>query len=223
VTFDQAEYDLRCEWGMAGLAALAPVSDVVIIVDVLRFSSAVDVALAQGASVEPRRWNAARDAGHSPLSPARLQGLAAGSELVMPSPNGSTLAANAGAAATFTACLRNCRAVAERAREFGSRIAVIPAGERWPDGALRPAIEDLLGAAAVLTALRGRPSPEVQAATAIFERFRGDLREVLMQCGSGRELIERGLARDVEIAAEYDVSGVAPILRDGRFIDLSAR
>jgi 2-phosphosulfolactate phosphatase len=221
VTFDQSEYDLRCEWGMAGLAALAPVSDVIIIVDVLRFSSAVDVALAHGASVAPRCWNAARDAGHSPLSPTGLQSLPADSELVMPSPNGSTLAANAGAAVTFTACLRNCRAVAGRALEFGSRIAVIPAGERWPDGSLRPAMEDLLGAGAVLAALPGQPSPEAQAAIALFERFRGNLLETLMHCSSGKELVERGSARDVGLAAEYDVSAAVPILRDGRFIDFS--
>ena len=43
--FDQAEYDLRCEWGMQGLLALAPDSDAVVIVDVLSFSTAVDIAV----------------------------------------------------------------------------------------------------------------------------------------------------------------------------------
>lgn len=218
MTFDQSEYDLRCEWGPAGLEVLAAISDAVIIVDVLRFSTAVDVAVSRGASVAPQRWNAAKHTGRSPLSPSALESVAAGGELTMPSPNGSTLATHAGNAATFTACLRNCRAVADRARQFGPRIAVIPAGERWPDGALRPAIEDLIGAGAVLAALPGRRSPEAEAAAAVFERFRGNLRDTLIRCSSGKELVERGLARDVEMAADYGVSSAAPILRDGRFV-----
>ena len=34
VHYDQAEYDLRCEWGLAGVQALAQISDVLIVVDV---------------------------------------------------------------------------------------------------------------------------------------------------------------------------------------------
>jgi len=33
--FDQSEYALRCEWGAQGVAQLAPISDVLIVVDVL--------------------------------------------------------------------------------------------------------------------------------------------------------------------------------------------
>ena len=53
---DQAEFDLRCEWGLGGLRALGPASDVVVVVDILSFSTAVDVAVANGASVLPYRW-----------------------------------------------------------------------------------------------------------------------------------------------------------------------
>ena len=40
--YDQAEFDIRCEWGIEGLEKLAIISDVVIIVDVLSFSTCVD-------------------------------------------------------------------------------------------------------------------------------------------------------------------------------------
>jgi 2-phosphosulfolactate phosphatase len=32
---DQSEFDVRCEWGEHGVAALAPISDVVNVIDVL--------------------------------------------------------------------------------------------------------------------------------------------------------------------------------------------
>ena len=233
--YDQAEYDLGCEWGLAGVRALAPISYVLIVVDVLVFSTAVDIAVARGASVLPYRWRdssaeafakskgallaSSRSAGGYSLSPPSLQAIPAGTALVLPSPNGSTLCTMAGAAATFTACLRNCRAVAARARAYGSHIAVIPAGEQWGDGALRPAIEDLIGAGAVLADLPGRPSPEAETAIAAFERFQHNLHDALVRSTSGKELVERGFACDVEVAAEYAVSTAVPVMQDDRFVD----
>jgi 2-phosphosulfolactate phosphatase len=56
VLFDQAEYDLRCEWGLQGLLNLSPISDAVVVVDILSFSTAVDIVVANGAFVLPYRW-----------------------------------------------------------------------------------------------------------------------------------------------------------------------
>jgi len=238
VHYDQAEYDLRCEWGLAGVQVLAPIGDVLIVVDVLVFSTAVDIAVARGAAVLPYRWRdssaeafaqskgallaSSRSRGGYSLSPPSLQSIPAGASLVLPSPNGSALCTTAGAAATFTACLRNCRAVAAYARARGSRIAVVPAGEQWGDGALRPAIEDLIGAGAVLASLPGRPSPEAETAIAAFERFQHNLHDALARSTSGKELVERGFACDVEAAAEYAVSTAAPVMREDRFVNAAA-
>jgi len=63
--FSQSDFDIRCEWGKQGVFVLAPVSDVVIIVDVLSFSTSVDIAVSQGAIVFPYPW---RDDTTSPMA-----------------------------------------------------------------------------------------------------------------------------------------------------------
>jgi hypothetical protein len=55
MTFDQAEFDIRCEWGLQGVMTLAPISDVVIIVDVFSFTTCVEIATNQGALIYPYR------------------------------------------------------------------------------------------------------------------------------------------------------------------------
>src|SRR6478736_6909555 len=100
------------------------------------------------------------------------------------SPNGSTISAvlaEAGAE-VVAASLRNRAAVAawlvdwlESSSGSGAPpvVVVVPAGERWADDSLRPAVEDLWGAGSVVAALaqrlehRGGPlllSPEAEGA-----------------------------------------------------------
>ncbi len=232
--FDQRGWAVRCEWGAHGIAQLASTSDALVIVDVLSFSTCVDIAVSRGASVLPyhRREDAAafasaqgallagaRDAPHGySLSPASLRAIPSGTRLVLPSPNGATLSMAAGATPTFAACLRNAAAVARAARRYGPRVSVIPAGERWGDGSLRPAIEDLIGAGAVIAHLDGERSPEALVALHAFLGARDRLADVLATCSSGRELAGRGFAEDIALAAELDVSGCAPVLRDGAYV-----
>ena len=233
----QGAYEVRCEWGERAVTLLAPLVDVVVIVDVLSFSTCVEVAASRGAVVLPYPSKDAaaaafaRDAGAAlagergtgpSLSPASLLAIAAGTRLVLPSPNGARLGLAAGATPVLAGCLRNARAAALAARRFGSRVAVIPAGERWPDGSLRPALEDWLGAGAILRHLPGRASPEARAAASAYEQHRAALRDTIAACASGRELIERGFAEDVAIATAADVSETVPVLVDGAFHPLRA-
>jgi 2-phosphosulfolactate phosphatase len=105
------------------------------------------------------------------------------------------------------------------ALKYGPRIAVIPAGERWRnDRSLRPALEDLIGAGAVIQHLPGRRSPEAQAAWAVYREARPDLDGNLRHYGSGKELIERGFEADVPLAAQLNVSDSAPVLVDGAYV-----
>lgn len=245
---DQAEGAVRCEWGEAGVRHLGPQADAVVIVDVLSFSTCVDVALGRGAGVLPFRWRdgraaafaAARGArlasptrrftGGPSLSPTSLLALEAGEQLVLPSPNGGTLCALAEELRpghVYAACLRNAAAVAAHLRAHdgwvhggrghGGRVLVVPAGEGWPDGTLRPALEDWLGAGAVIAALGGPGSPEAQAAAQAFRDAQGCLPEVVGGCSSGRELRERGFGADVALAAQVNVSLCVPRLQTGEF------
>jgi 2-phosphosulfolactate phosphatase len=254
--FDQAGFDARLEWGVEGARVLAGACRVVVVVDVLSFTTAIEVAVGRGAVVFPhdlpdpegsgepqggapvdqgaaafaRRVGAelaggrgAPSPGRFSLSPVSLLDIPPGTRLVLPSPNGSAVAAalaDAGAV-VLAGCLRNASAVARAARQAGGEVpvAVVAAGERRPDGTLRPAVEDLLGAGAVLHALGGRPSPEARAAVAAFRGC--DLPHDLLECASGRELAALGHAADVHLAAGHDLSQVVPVLRGGAFTAVS--
>lgn len=233
--FDQAEFEVRCEWGEAGVTLLAPISDAIIIVDVMSFSTDVVIAAARGASVFPWRFRddsavefarsmnaelaGPRGEARYSLSPASLMTIPPGTRLVLPSPNGSTLSLSAGETPTLAGCLRNSQAVAKAASSHGSKIAVIPCGERWAsDHSLRPAIEDLIGAGAIIRCLGGSLSPESQTAVTAFRDSEADISSRLRQCVSGRELIAKGFEQDVVLAAQVDVDDCAPVLRDGAYL-----
>lgn len=247
--FGQGDFDVRLDWGPTGAAATQ--ADVSVIVDVLSFSTSVTVAVERGSCVFPSRWKddrasefaaahdavlavgrmeASREGATAPpsLSPA---GLLAGDivpRLVLPSPNGSTIAANLaqGSSSVAIGCLRNARAVAEwlaPALEARRSIAVIAAGERWSqDDSLRPALEDHLGAGAILSALVELGfdegfSPEAKAAVALFDTSVEVLHERLHDCVGGRELTSKGFASDVDVAAHLNSSSIVPVLVDGVF------
>jgi 2-phosphosulfolactate phosphatase len=235
MTFDQCEYDIRCEWGAHGLRQLGPGSDAVIIVDVLSFSTCVSIATSRGALVFPYACNddtprayarsmqaelaGPRGTGSYSLSPRSLLDIPPGTRLVLPSPNGATLTLATGHIPTLAGCLRNCRAVAEAAMHCGRRIAVIPAGEQWSeDGSLRFALEDWLGAGAIMAHLRGSLSPEARAAVAGYHAASDNLLDSIERCGSGQELCARGFARDIALAAQVDVDDCAPVLRHGAYV-----
>ncbi len=237
--FAQTAYNIRCEWGMGGISSVGAVSDVVVIVDVLSFSTCIDVATERGAVVFPYRMKsrnaaefaAARSAllaskrgeGAISLSPGSLASIEAGTRVVLPSPNGATLSLSTGAKTTLAGCLRNARAVARAAREMGESIAIIPAGERWPDGSLRPGIEDLLGAGAIIAELNMTKSPEALLAETAFKNASRGLSDILFQSASGRELVESGFGEDVQMAAIHNCSNNVPLLRGDAYLKRGAR
>ena len=223
---------------MAGVETLREQSAALVIVDVLSFSTAVTVAVSQGAVIYPFPYGdrdaaqAAADrvgavlaqprragGGQLSLSPASLRTIPNGTKLLLPSPNGSRLSLAGGGTPVVAGCLRNAAAAARLAREIagGGTVGVIPAGERWPDGSLRPAIEDLLGAGAIIHHLDMPCSPEAQVARDAFRSASDDLASMMRASVSGRELAGWGYGDDVEVALEVDVSDCAPLLSQGAY------
>jgi 2-phosphosulfolactate phosphatase len=235
--YDQSKFTVRCEWGLAGIHWMGGAADVLIIVDALSFSTCVDVAVSRGAEVFPCRWKddgareyarqsgaelavARGEAGRFSLSPVSMRDAIEGTRIVLPSPNGAelTMAAEKLGPIVLTGCFRNCQALAKYATARGKTVAVIPCGERWPDGTLRPAVEDLAAAGAIIANLPGAASPEALAAVSAWNSAKNDVAAFLKSCASGRELIERGFEKDVAIAAELNVSLAVPILRERAYI-----
>ncbi len=242
----QAAYTRRLDWGLDGARALvadARPGDVAVVVDVLSFTTTMTVALERGVVVHPYPWHADDAAAYAAdrdatLAVGRREGLASRSvslspqsflgepdglaRVVLPSPNGSSIAfalRDAGVR-VVGASLRNAPAVARALREVSGRVCVVAAGERWAEERLRPAVEDLWGAGAVLAGLGPEgASPEARAAVAGFLAVRDRLPEALRDCASGRELVEDGFGGDVDLAAAYDVSRVVPILEGDAFVD----
>ena len=243
----QSSHRVRLDWGPTGAAAVADGADIAVVVDVLSFTTTLTVAVERGVVVHPYRWKDERAAEYAAslgavlavgrfeqresggsavsLSPAAMAEVVGVGRVVLPSPNGSTICAALAesGARVVGACLRNRTAVAAWLAPqlaAGATAAVVPAGERWPDGSLRPAVEDLWGAGAVLAALaapRGL-SPEAALARDAFRAVEADLAGALTACASGQELAAVGFADDVRMSAELDVSGVVPLLGpDGAF------
>jgi 2-phosphosulfolactate phosphatase len=131
------------------------------------------------------------------------------------------------AAAIVAGSLTNAAAVARWALEQqggkGDRfmVAVVAAGETRPGGSMRFALEDLLGAGAVIDALAevgiDYCSPESAAASAAFTGLRNATGHLVGASGSGRELAELGRRTEVDEAIRVNSSEEVMVLREFSF------
>lgn len=161
-----------------------------------------------------------RAGGQLSLSPASLVRLEPGARVLLPSPNGSRLSLATGGVPTIAGCLRNATAVARAAASMAGEgvIAVIAAGERWPDQTLRPAVEDWLGAGAIIAALAAEPDTEAELAATTFRAMGDRLADIIRDSRSGRELTGWGHGADVDMALQLDATATVPVLQDGAYL-----
>lgn len=244
----QRGFKVRFDWGLDGATAIDRSINVAVVVDVLSFTTTLSVAIDRGITVLPYRWRdheagSYAESHQAALAVGRSQAVAGTGlslsptsirlhpsppkRLVLPSPNGSTIAHHFRTAEIdcIGACLRNAAVVAEwlsRRGPEGQVVGFIAAGERWPNGNLRPAVEDAWGAGAIISELAHLGwtdlSPEAEFAQAAYERVRGDETNALKSCASGQELVDMGHPTDVEIAAEINHSTLVPLLKNDQFV-----
>ncbi len=207
--FDQRSYQVRLDWGVDGLARLAP-ADVVVVVDVLRFSTTVTRRLEH--SADAVSLDADADAMSTNGAPLARAAEASGAVVLL------------GGVRNATSVARACLAI-QHERAARTSVAVIPAGEltgREPGATLRFAVEDLLGAGAVVAALSAlgtdHTSPDAAAACEAYVGLGRAVAHLLTASGSGLELAERGLGDEVRAAAAIDATDVVPVLRGGAFV-----
>ncbi|MCU1666320.1 MAG: 2-phosphosulfolactate phosphatase [Pseudonocardia sp.] len=129
-------------------------------------------------------------------------------------PTGADAVRNRQAAATWL--------LHRREADPAIRVAIIAAGERWRDGSLRPAIEDLWGVGALVAALAARGwtgiSLEARAAAAAFNSVADGIGPALQCCASGQELAGLGYPEDVDTAAQLGRSHAVPVLEGEAFV-----
>jgi 2-phosphosulfolactate phosphatase len=262
--YEQSDYNIKCEWGIQGVDALKDVTDVFIIVDILSFSSCIDIAVGRGAIVYPHYKRDeetiafAKQLGAElavskkddpegkqySLLLSTLMNIPSGTRLVLPSPNGSSISFAVNDKPLICGCLRNAKSVAEYALKNYKRISVIPAGEKWEDGSLRPSLEDMIGSGAIISYLKGSLSPESLVMLSVYNTLKNNINDLLRDSSSGKEhktifdyfkhnitgalknsisgkeLIERGFEKDIEIASEINVSNCVPVMVKGGFVNM---
>jgi 2-phosphosulfolactate phosphatase len=235
-----SSYRCQLDWGRDGTRRAVERGDVLVIVDVLSFSTAVATAVHNGGIIYPCSQNEDASAiaqhiggevavhrrnvpqkGRFSLSPVTYRNIEPGTKVVLASPNGATCSRYASQVPyLFVGALVNAQAVALAVSQVLEKealnVTMIACGERWEtpseDGELRFAIEDYLGAGAILSYLQQEKSPEAHICEGAFLHVQNKLAQVLWECESGRELCERGFDEDVQHAAQLNVYALVPVM-----------
>ncbi|HEY7414642.1 MAG TPA: 2-phosphosulfolactate phosphatase [Ktedonobacteraceae bacterium] len=249
--YTQHPYRCRFDWGRYGVRQAAERGDILVIVDTLRFSTTTITAVDAGGFIYPcpleedatilaqqiggeaavSRYDGSQR-GRFSLSHATYLHLEPGTRIVLSSPNGATCSRYASQVPfLFVGALVNAKAVATIVSSLLEHqelsVTVIACGERWKtpseDGELRVALEDYLGAGAILSYLPQEKSPEALVCAGAFVQVQNDLLSILWECGSGRELREKGFGMDVQHAARLNVYETVPHMRDNCFEPFDTR
>lgn len=215
----------------------------IIVVDVLRATTTMLAALANGAreilpvaSVEEavrRKDGLGRrddlllcgergsraipgfDLGNSPLEFTTEK--VRGRTLVMTTTNGTpALLAGAAGMTCYVACLRNAATAAEATAKIGADSAILCAGRQG-----RYAMEDALCAGILAHRIRSadgtvRLNDAARTSLLIARRFHKAIDAVLPRTAGGRQLTRAGFADDIRFCAEVDVDSVLPRLHERR-------
>jgi len=228
-------------WGIDGMRRAVEEGAIPGIVDVLRFSSTVTTAVANGFTILPAPTaEAARQLAASTaaavsgptgkarwsLSPLDYVNPREPEDVILVSPNGAALASSLPRGFVgFVACLLNARAagrmLADISREQRKGVALIAAGEAVEDQEAdldhrRFAIEDHLGCGAVLSELNIDLTDEAAACREAFLASKHEYPALIRDGPSGRYLADQGLAADLSHCLLVSIYDTLPVIREGR-------
>lgn len=240
--FNQSPYQCKMDWSFRGVKEASLRGDIIVIVDVLSFSSAMINAVHNGAIIYPfpragdineygNRVGAevcvlersrAKELGLPSLSATSFNESHKDKKYIISSINGATCVKEANDNnLILIGSLLNAESVAgvinKIQKEKGTNITVIASGERWSSvndepRDLRPSIEDYLGAGSILSLLNGTKSPEADICISAYKNSKKDIVGLIKDCGSGRELINMGFPEDVEFCSKINLFKEVPFL-----------
>jgi 2-phosphosulfolactate phosphatase len=240
--FNQAPFQCRMDWGIRGVKEASLRGDIIIVVDVLSFSSAITNAVHQGVIIYPFPRTGdineygklvgaevcilerarARELGLPSLSATSFNESHKNKKYIVSSINGATCVKEANENNyIFIGCLLNASAVAgvvnQIQKDKNLNITVIASGERWGGSKdeprdLRPSIEDYLGAGAILELLNGTKSPEAKVCFGAYKNSKLELDELIFDSSSGRELSNMGFSEDIKFCSQINIFKEVPIL-----------
>jgi 2-phosphosulfolactate phosphatase len=216
--------------------------DLVVVIDVLRTTTSIVTALANGAkSVIPTetlkeayrlhrkhpdyvlvgerngRKPEGFDFGNSPQELASEQ--VHGKDLIITTTNGTkALIGSKQAKWVLSGAFLNAGAIAKKAVEISDKeqvgISFVLAGEED-----RFSLEDFICAGAIIERFRGNYahfSDEILGALLAFKQIKSNLYENIAKGEHARHLIELGFRRDIEFSCQIDVYTVIPLYANGR-------
>lgn len=239
--FNQSPYQCRMDWGERGTIEASNRRDIIVVVDILSFSTTITGAVHHGAIVYPfpkvgdiKKFGELVDAevclgrveaqvaGAPSLSATSFNESHKGKRFVLSSRNGATcVKASKQDTNILIGSFLNVSSVANVVnkiqKETNLNVTVIACGERWRNTndesrELRPSIEDYLGAGAILEKLNGTKSPEAKVCIGAFQNAKSNLSELINDSSSGRELIDMGYPEDVNFSCQVDLFKDVPIL-----------
>ena len=207
----EPEFDIHCCWGFKLAEDTFIQYDVCIIVDVLFFSTSIDLLL------DTKENTQNIPVAHhfiQPFSPEKLS---------IASPVGLPLQLNLHTKTVLAGCLRNARAVAKAAMQLGNTVLVIPVGDKLSDEDFKTCSEDFIAAGAIVSYLKGDRTAESNAALDIYNSSKDDIEEMVKLSSSARHMILNGFSPEVDQACQFNRSKNVPLLEDGTLINLTAK
>ncbi|MCS7175159.1 2-phosphosulfolactate phosphatase family protein [Pseudothermotoga sp.] len=206
--------------------------DTCVLIDVLRATSVIVTALANGAvrvkpvltvqqalkqkdadvlicgerkSVKPKGF----DLGNSPLEYSKRA--VEGKNIVLTTTNGTRAIGKIKCKRLYAASFLNLSAVV-RKLELHDRVTIVCAGQKG-----RVALEDVLCAGAIVSMSRAeRKTDSALMAESVWKSV-GSIFKALSECQHGKELIEKGFSKDVEFCSKIDLYHLVPVFKDGAF------